>query len=134
MLARVGRIMTVEACPGANGLDCVNGWLYSSVNMMIFPTNKKCPTCSTVSPDDACVRDPAKLCECWVRLANGVNCPLIEEIPNVIEACPVASFQCPKCEKVMLRNSDNTYNCIDKECDLFMIGYKPVSWEMERVK
>ena len=25
--------------------------------------------------DDACVYDSKKLCECWVRLSNGENCP-----------------------------------------------------------
>lgn len=34
------------SCPGADGLDCVGGWLYSSINMMIFPANKRCPTCT----------------------------------------------------------------------------------------
>lgn len=35
-------------CPGADGLDCIDGWLYSShpVNMMIFPANRKCPVCN----------------------------------------------------------------------------------------
>lgn len=100
--------------------------------MMIFPTNKKCPTCA-VAVDDACVRDETKLCECWVRLANGVNCPLIAEIPEVLNASPVLSFKCPSCDIVMLRNSDNTYNCISRECDYFGIKYRPVPWEMERV-
>ena len=42
-----------HSCPGHEGLSCIGGWLYSSVNMMIFPTNKKCPTCSVeVDPED----------------------------------------------------------------------------------
>ena len=49
------------------------------------------------------------------------------------ERCVGNGCECPKCEHVMIRNSDNTYNCIYRECDLFAIGYKPVSWEMERV-
>ena len=35
-----------DSCPGADGLVCVDGWLYSQVRMMIFPANKRCPTCS----------------------------------------------------------------------------------------
>jgi hypothetical protein len=119
------------SCEGADGLACIDGWLYSSVNMMIFPTNKKCPTCA-VAVDDACVRDETKLCECWVRLANGVNCPLAPDVPNVIQAYPVASFQCPKCDMVMVRES-NTYSCISPNCELNGVKYKPVPWEMERV-
>ena len=34
-------------CKGSNGLVCVVGWLYSNINMMIFPANKKCPTCNS---------------------------------------------------------------------------------------
>lgn len=120
-----------EQCAGANGLDCIGGWLYSSVkgNSMIFPANKKCPTCSA---DDRCVHDPTLLCDCWVRLANGVNCPLAPDVPNVIEAYPVASFQCPKCDMVMVRES-NTYSCISPDCEQNGVKYKPVPWEMERV-
>lgn len=36
----------MSECPGADGLSCVDGWLYSSVNMMIFPANRKCPMCN----------------------------------------------------------------------------------------
>ena len=35
-------------CPGVDGLVCLNGWLYSSVGMMIFPKNEKCPECNDV--------------------------------------------------------------------------------------
>ena len=35
-----------EGCPGADGLSCIDGWLYSGVGGMIFPANKKCPTCN----------------------------------------------------------------------------------------
>lgn len=35
-------------CPGADGLVCLNGWLYSSVGGMIFPANKTCPTCNVI--------------------------------------------------------------------------------------
>ena len=38
--------MADNSCPGADGLVCVGGWLYSQINMMIFPANKRCPTCS----------------------------------------------------------------------------------------
>ncbi len=38
--------MADDSCPGADGLVCVGGWLYSQVNMMIFPANKRCPTCN----------------------------------------------------------------------------------------
>jgi hypothetical protein len=120
-------------CPGADGLSCIDGWLYSSLNMMIFPTNKRCPTCAAVSPDDACVRDANKLCECWVRLANGVNCPLAPPSHRVINATPVMSFQCPQCDMVMMRGDGNTYHCITKDCDASGVKYKPVPWEMERV-
>ena len=33
-------------CPGADGLVCVDGFLYSGVEGMIFPANKKCPLCN----------------------------------------------------------------------------------------
>ncbi len=36
-------------CPGADGLLCVDGWLYSGVGGMIFPANKKCPLCNPFS-------------------------------------------------------------------------------------
>lgn len=36
----------IEGCPGASGLACVNGWLYSVVRLMIFPANKPCPICN----------------------------------------------------------------------------------------
>lgn len=41
-------------CPGADGLSCIDGWLYSSMpgRMMIFPANKKCPTCNKEAHDD----------------------------------------------------------------------------------
>lgn len=35
-----------EPCPGAAGLDCVGGWLYSSIGMMIFSANRQCPVCN----------------------------------------------------------------------------------------
>ncbi len=35
-----------QNCPGADGLVCIDHWLYSSINMMIFPTNRKCPNCN----------------------------------------------------------------------------------------
>lgn len=120
-------------CPGTDGLACIDGWLYSSVNMMIFPTNKRCPTCSAVPGEDACVRDPDKLCECWVRLSNGQLCPLAPETPNVINASPVMSFQCPHCNAVMMREEGNIYQCISIGCDMLHSKYRPVSWEMEKV-
>ena len=40
-----------KACPGADGLSCVGGWLYSSIGMMTFPANKKCPTCNKEQDD-----------------------------------------------------------------------------------
>ena len=38
-------------CPGADGLMCIDGWLYASINMMIFSANKKCPACSEVESE-----------------------------------------------------------------------------------
>jgi hypothetical protein len=35
-----------DECPGENGFVCIGGWLYTPVNMMIFPTNRKCPVCN----------------------------------------------------------------------------------------
>jgi hypothetical protein len=35
-----------DSCPGADGLVCVDGWLYSQIRMMIFPANKRCPICN----------------------------------------------------------------------------------------
>lgn len=35
-----------EGCPGADGLVCIDGWLYSGLGGMIFPANKRCPTCN----------------------------------------------------------------------------------------
>lgn len=86
-----------------------------------------------VMPDDACVRDETKLCECWVRLSNGQLCPLAPPAHRVIDASPVMSFQCPKCDMVMMREAENVYRCITKTCDSFGIRYRPVPWEMERV-
>jgi hypothetical protein len=39
-------------CPGADGLVCVDGWLYSQMSgrMMIFPANRKCPVCNKEAP------------------------------------------------------------------------------------
>lgn len=85
-------------------------------------------------PDDACVRDETKLCECWVRLSNGQLCPLANETPDVIDASPVLSFQCPKCNMVMIRTPENTYSCITKDCVLHSVQWKPETWEMKRVK
>lgn len=42
----------VSDCPGANGLVCIRGWLYSQMNMMIFPANKRCPKCNLRREDD----------------------------------------------------------------------------------
>jgi hypothetical protein len=36
----------MKDCPGDGTFVCVGGWLYSSINMMIFPTNKRCPVCN----------------------------------------------------------------------------------------
>lgn len=36
----------MSECPGADGFVCIGGWLYSSINMMIFSANKRCPTCN----------------------------------------------------------------------------------------
>lgn len=33
-------------CPGADGLICIGGWLYSMVAFMSFPANKRCPVCN----------------------------------------------------------------------------------------
>ena len=41
---------TKEPCQGANGLLCLGGYLYSNVGMMIFPTNKLCPSCHLPEP------------------------------------------------------------------------------------
>jgi len=40
----------MSECPGADGLVCVGGWLYSQINMMIFPANRKCPACNKEAP------------------------------------------------------------------------------------
>lgn len=32
-----------DDCAGVDGLICIDGWLYSGINMMIFPTNRRCP-------------------------------------------------------------------------------------------
>ena len=37
--------MSDKECPGNDGFACIQGWLYSCMGMMIFPTNKKCPVC-----------------------------------------------------------------------------------------
>lgn len=34
------------SCSGSEGLSCIDGWLYSGVGGMIFPSNKKCPKCN----------------------------------------------------------------------------------------
>ena len=40
-------------CPGDGVFSCLDGWLYSSMpgRMMVFPTNKKCPTCNKEDDD-----------------------------------------------------------------------------------
>ncbi len=38
-----------------------------------------------VTQDNACVRDPGKLCDCWVRLANGKVCSLAEPEPKTLK-------------------------------------------------
>ncbi len=43
---------------------------------------------SDIPEMDQCVRDPNALCECWVRLSNGVHCPLSPEAhPDGCELC-----------------------------------------------
>lgn len=42
-----------------------------------------------IPEEDQCVRDPTKLCECWVRLSNGVLCPLGDEA-KTFEVCACA--------------------------------------------
>lgn len=44
--------MSDDDCPGADGLVCVGGWLYSAIEMMIFPANRKCPVCNPSLEDD----------------------------------------------------------------------------------
>jgi hypothetical protein len=49
-----------EGCPGADGLVCVDGYLYSQfkTRMMIFPANKKCPVCNPPKEvDENCNHD-----------------------------------------------------------------------------
>ena len=45
--------MSDEECPGADGLVCIDGWLYSQfqTRMMIFSANKRCPKCNAI-PDE----------------------------------------------------------------------------------
>jgi len=40
--------MSNDPCPGADGLVCIDGWLYSQfqTRMMIFSANKRCPKCN----------------------------------------------------------------------------------------
>lgn len=33
------------SCEGVEGLSCIDGYLYSSVNGMVFPANRICPRC-----------------------------------------------------------------------------------------
>jgi len=42
-------------------------------------------TFDRVTQDNACVRDPGKLCDCWVRLANGKVCSLAEPDPKSLK-------------------------------------------------
>lgn len=37
----------MDYCPGADGLECIGGWLYTSIpgRVMVFPANRKCPVC-----------------------------------------------------------------------------------------
>lgn len=55
-------------------------------------------------------------------------------IPGVIECTPVLSFQCPKCDMVMMREPNNDYRCISKDCVYNDILWRPETWEMIRVK
>jgi hypothetical protein len=50
--ARVGagalhlrRAVANGVCEGADGLVCVDGWLYVQFDLMIFTTNRRCPRC-----------------------------------------------------------------------------------------
>jgi hypothetical protein len=42
-------------------------------------------TFQIVDEENACVRDATKLCDCWVRLANGKICSLTEGEPASIQ-------------------------------------------------
>jgi len=46
--------MISETCPGADGLLCIDGWLYSqsTTRMMIFPANKRCPKCNPMPEEE----------------------------------------------------------------------------------
>lgn len=55
--------MTIEACPGEDGLVCVDSWLYTSINMMIFPTNRKCPRCKEKEVNQEVERYSGELAE-----------------------------------------------------------------------
>ena len=39
-------------CPGADGLTCIDGYLYSGIGGMIFPSNKKCSVCNPPSEEE----------------------------------------------------------------------------------
>lgn len=45
---------------------------------------------ANILAEDQCVRDPKRLCDCWVRLSNGVDCPLSDEAmtkPDWTKSC-----------------------------------------------
>jgi len=44
------------SCPGTDGLSCIDGWLYSGVGGMIFPSNKRCQLCNPRKQLDDAVR------------------------------------------------------------------------------
>ena len=55
--------MSQPNCEGAD-VSCVGGYLYTSVGMMIFPTNKRCPHChpeTQASPRATVLSDPLRI-------------------------------------------------------------------------
>lgn len=41
----------MSECPGEPGFVCIDGWKYTPLRAMIFPTNKRCALCSPEDED-----------------------------------------------------------------------------------
>jgi len=61
--------MADDECPGADGLVCIGGWLYSQMSgrMMVFPANKRCPVCNPHYEIEEMTMDPAHYDQFWVK-------------------------------------------------------------------